>query len=262
MLTLLVAPLLAQAALSPVFAPPLDRAIDYRVAEDRDDGATRQRFVIDRRVTFRRAGDGYVAEVETLAVDGRAGGAGRLFEAGLKAMIDLPMRVDLDRQGRVTGVRDHAALWTAQIAAIARGLTGPAGDAARAATVARMVTPLRAMPPAEQVRRLAEALTPLIGGPDVAPHPARAIRLPARALDGTEGQLDGSETTRVGPDGRLCLDRTAAGTVGGQARRLATRRCIDPATRLVVELVETSETPVDGRPLTIRRTTAITSPVS
>jgi hypothetical protein len=251
----LLAPIVLQAA-APAFSPPLDRALPYRVSELRDDATATRRFTIDRRVTFRRATDGFVAEVETLAVRGDAGASGRMFEGMARAMLGRRVVVNLDRAGKVTDVADVDAVWDAQLAAMRTTLA--TRDPSRAALVATLLAPLASLPRAAKVARLGEMVAPLVTTGPVQPTPERAITLPVRAQDGTRLLLAGTERIIAESDGMLRLERHASGVIAGSTTSMALRRRIDPRSGLIAESVSIDTIETAGTRQIITRSMTMT----
>lgn len=200
----LLAPLAVQVAV-PGFAPPLGRPLSYTVSEVRQQGTTLQRFVIERRVTFSAAADGFVATVDTLSVTGDAGQAGKMFEAMTRSMIGRRVILHLDRAGKVVTVDDLDAVWDAQLTAMT---TMPAP-----AAVTSLLAPLRSLSPAAKTARVGDMIAPLIAGDPITPTPSRTITLPARGPDGTQAMLAGTERVDAAADGMLLFERRASGVV-------------------------------------------------
>ena len=239
------------------FQPPLDRPIAYSFTEARDSGTGVQLFTIDRCVTFRRREGGFAAEVETLRVIGSGKpGMARTFEAAMRAMVGLRVMLTLDAAGHVIGVADRERIWKAQVEGLAAAVAAPAGSA-KAATVATLLAPLRAMPPAQQQERIGEMLTPLIGSDVLASgaRSPRSVSVPAQGRDGSQAVLTGTETSVRERDGMLRFDRSVADATS----RVHLLRRVDPATGLVRETIETSDLSVGGARLRITRTTTVTS---
>lgn len=240
---------------APAFQPPLDTPIAYTATETRDGGAGVQLFTVERRVTFHRREAVLVAEVETLRVSGSGdAGMARLFESAMRAMVGRRVLMTLDPTGRVTDVANRDQVWRAHVEGMAAALAAPAGSA-KAATVASLLAPLRALPPPQQVAKLAEMLDPLIGSDLLVAgeRAARPVSVPARGRDGSQAMLTGSELTVREPDGTLRFERTVADA----GSRLHLLRRVEPATGLVRETVETTAQSAGAVRLTITKSTLV-----
>lgn len=249
-----LAPLAVQAAM-PGFAPPLDRPIAYTVSETRIEGVETRRFAVERRVTFRAAGEGFIAEVETLSAGGDAGRAGQLFASLAHALVGKRIVLTLDRAGKVVDVADLDTLWSAQLAAVSDTLK--ARNPAHVEAFDAMLAPLRAMPRAAKVARMGEMIVALIAEAPVTAIASRQITLPARGQDGTPALLAGSEQATVGADGMVFFERRASGAVKGTPMTVSQRRRIDTRTGLIVESINTSTIETAGGRLIVTRSTAI-----
>jgi hypothetical protein len=108
----------------------------YVATETRDDAGVERSFRSERRLGFRKDGNGFVAEVTLLHSDS---------EAEDRSKIDL--RIHLDRTGGVTSVENRDALWERLCAAIEDMAPARKTDHAHAIAAA-----LRKLPPESQAR--------------------------------------------------------------------------------------------------------------
>lgn len=199
---LAVVALLAAAPADARFAPAAG-AFRLERIEERDDGRQVRRFATTRIVTFARHGAGYTATMR-IVPDSVAGDEG--YRAVQRAMAAVPVEVELDREGRLTGVRDRDGAWARLRAALAA--IGPANAAA-----------LRlhdAVPAAQRDIILAEPLTAVIAA-ELTSRKAgeRPVTLPYARHDGTSGRASGMETTEA--IGNAIIVATEAAGADGQA---------------------------------------------
>lgn len=225
---------------APIFAPPVDRPISVTVDTVRSlSGATDKNFRSRRTVRFRRDGDGWIATLRIIESDGGATAAAQLFEAGFATLEGRDLIFRLDAAGRVTGVDDADALWTAltdAIAAVARSRNALAAQG--------IIDLMQRLPPERRVGQLASLLSPVIAIPEerVAHPQPKTILLPGSAAGGAAQTLTGTRT--VAQDGdTLTVSVSAAGT-GSRGARVAYRlkRRTSPLTGLVLDSEETIET--------------------
>lgn len=214
------------------FAPPLGRELALERVELRDDGAGVRRLRVVRRVRFDRAGRGFLA---TMTVDPTRVEDSKGEQAGYVALVRAlagPIAVELDRDGRMTRVREADAAW----ARLREVIAGPAPDAGRAAAL-RVHD---ATTGAERDAALAGPLLAVLADDVAARAPGvRAVTLPAGGTG--SGTLTGTErTTRQGD--RVVMETDASGTVdtahGAAEVTLFRRRVVDRATGLARDTVE------------------------
>lgn len=231
-----LAALLLQAA--PVFAPPIDVPIRYRVEEVRSDPRGARRFALDRQVVFTRTAVGLFATVTLMAVEGDApADPKRVFDRAMAALIGKPLVFTLDRQGSVIAVEVDDPLWTMVVDTLAKEMLGPAADPGRGAHVAQMLAPLRTASSARRAGMLAGALTPLLTPSDIGnePGPTRAVTVTKRTAGGGSVPLIGQEHVERLPDATLRLFRTVVGDahdMPGSTMRVESETTLDPATGL------------------------------
>ncbi len=239
------------------FAPPLDRPVRYTIRETTSNGGTPHTYIVSRTVTYRRDGDGFIAEATT--TDARAEPAdvkAAMFVAGNQAFVGHPLRIRLDRSGRVVEVIDRQREWDRWLARLGSAMKRT--DAAAFARIARFVEALRAAPPAEQTESLGAHAARIVGTELVArgPTPAIPVRLPAAAP--ATGELLGSERIERRADGLLQYERRADGDMGqGRTARTSLSRTVDPRTGLVHAMRETSRYTLAGRVLDSDRATIL-----
>ncbi len=242
-----------------VFAPPTDRALVVRVAEERTDDRGTIRLTSQRSIRFERAGDGYVATVILHATTGEApAGAARMFERAIAALFGVPLRFMLDARGTMIGSAIAPDVWARFVAGMATATDRPGSGAAP------IIARLRTAPQPEQTRMLASLLTTIlpIAGGTLAPHAPRAVTSSARLPSGAALAMSGEDRADALPDGRLRLTRALAGSADGVTMRNREDRHIDSRTGLCVERRETTVIETDGKSLTTVRTTVIAPSVS
>lgn len=232
-----VAAVPAPAAVSTVaFAPPVDRPLLFRVEERRDEGAGRRRFLVERRVRFRRDGPGWLAEVTLLrAWTDRDDAVARRFLAGVRALDGRVLRYRLVGDGRVAGVEAEDAVWAAMLggfAAASRGSPVPGADLSHASPAMRAAM-------LESPVRSVLALAP-------PPPGVRRVRLPGLGPAGGPVALEGMERTAREADG-LLTTVTDATSDGPPAVTLHRRRTTDPASGLMRHLIEDRRSEIGGR---------------
>lgn len=218
------AAIIAAAPADARFAPAVGAYRLERI-EERDDGQRVRRFAMTRIVTFTRRGAGYVATMR-IVPDSVAGDDG--YRSVQRAMAAMPVDIELDRAGRLTGVRDRDGAWARLRAALAA--IGPANAAA-----------LRlhdAMPAAQRDAILAEPLTAVIAADLTSRRTGeREVTLPYARHDGSAGRASGVETVRAGCDAAVVTTevRSADGAATFALRR---RLTLEPRTGLAREVVE------------------------
>ncbi|NJC33951.1 hypothetical protein GGR88_001425 [Sphingomonas jejuensis] len=143
------------------FAPPLDRPVieDNVVIRELADGKP-GRFVVVREYRFERDGDGYLVVMRATGIDSDVTGPARTgFEVGSRPMINLPLRIRLDAQGRVVGVENTEEYWAAftegQMALRADLEGRPALTPIDRRIIAAVVDGLLAVPADQRAARLA-----------------------------------------------------------------------------------------------------------
>jgi len=127
------------------------------------EGGRTRPFVAERRVVFRRADDGLVAEVTLVRLDAQAEAEiVRNYRLATGGLLDHPVRFRL-MDGRITAVDDADATWAAFLAPFKRIV--PPSDRSIPDT-ARPGAALAALPPQRRTAMLAGALQPLLGNVD------------------------------------------------------------------------------------------------
>ena len=237
---------------APRFAPPLGQWLSYEQIEDRDDAGARTRYRLVRRVRFSTEDAGYLAEVETLTIDGGvASGPGALFESAMSALKGSTIRLHLDAQGAITAIDDQAMLMTRLRDAIVAAASAKASPDERAALAARLAAPLTAMPEPLQRRLLGSVLSPLIADASQSgAAPPEPVKQQGASPFGGLAQLSGTRRRWIDATGRLIVETTLSGTAqsgkdGPPAEmRVTSRDTIDPATRLVIDSITTRRTTI------------------
>lgn len=264
---MIAAILLAAQASAASFAPPLDRPLRAVTEATRTDAGTTRRFTNARRIVFRRAASGYLAEV-TIESGAPAADSdddpAAMFRAGFARIAGRTVTLHLDPAGRVTTIGDQPALWQAFLDGIAA--LAPAGsgelDRKRAGRIRAILAALTALPPERQRATLASLVEPLVAADLAAAgeSPPLPVRLPAASPYGT-AQLDGIRAVRrvagkleavVTADGAIAL----AGPDGPVQGRMSleTVRRVDPVSGLVAEERETRRTHAPDGSLVSERT--------
>jgi hypothetical protein len=269
LIALLATAVAAAQAVAPVpasvFAPPLDIPIRVVNEGSRTDGGVRRHYSSAKRVRFRRAGDGYRAEVTIEPNRPRESASGdptAMFTAGLARLAGRTMIFHLDLQGRLTGMADQAAAWQAMLDGVAA--LAPTGDRAHSGRMRAMLDALGKLPPERQLATLGSMIAPLIAADIVAEGegPPRAVRVPATSAFGI-AQLDGLRVVQRLSTGEIEVTVTAdgpiavkgpAGVANGSVA-LETRRRIDRRTALVMSSTESVRTVLPDGSLASERTT-------
>ncbi|HVI99516.1 MAG TPA: hypothetical protein VM657_10680 [Sphingomonas sp.] len=228
------------------FAPPLDKPFAYVTVETRDDAGVERRFRSERRLVFHKEDGGYVATVTLLhAASGDGGDVGGMFAAALGALEGTPIRIHLDRAGKVTALDDRDVLWER----LCTGFEAMAPDA-NAGRAHAIAAALRALPAGTRVAMLGSLVATVIGGGEaaLAPGSEQAVSLKTRPPAGAPIAIPATQRVSIAPDGLIDI-RTDAETdvpaTGNQARAhlaIERHRLIDPATGLVRRSEETRRT--------------------
>lgn len=248
------------------FAPPLNLWLTYEQVEDRDDAGAHTRYRLIRRVRFSAEGEGYLAEVETLTVDGGvASGPGALFESAMSALKGTTIRLHLDAQGGVTAIDDQAVMMARLRDAIVAAASAKAAPDERAALAARLAAPLTAMPEPLQRRMLGSVLSPLIADASQSgAAPPEPVKQQGASPFGGLAQLSGTRRRWIDATGRLIVETTLSGTAQpGKGpppaeMRVTSRDTIDPATRLVIDSITTRRTTIGAAISLVENHTTLT----
>ena len=254
----MIAPLFSAALIAaapdpaPRFAPPLNQWLTYEQVEERNDAGAVTRYHIARRIRFSVEDAGYLAEVETLTIDGGiASGPGALFESAMAALKGSTIRLHLDAQGAITAIDDQAALMARLRDAIVAAATAMASPDEHAALATRLAAPLTAMPEPLQRRMLGSVLGPLIADASQSgAAPPEPVKQQGASPFGGLAQLSGTRRRWIDATGRLIVETTLSGTAqsgkGGPPAemRVTSRDTIDPATRLVIDSITTRRTTI------------------
>ena len=102
------------------FAPPIDRPLRYRETEHRraPDGGD-LRFTLTEEVSYARDGAGYVMTIRALSADAQAPGpAAAIFEAAMRPMLGVPVKLHLSPAGDPGELVDEDATWARIVAAL------------------------------------------------------------------------------------------------------------------------------------------------
>lgn len=248
---LLAAVLLQASIAAPAFAPPLDSPL--RIVTERTETALEtRRYRLERLVRFREEGGGFRAEALLVRQSAAAPAAlGNLVERGLAALAGRTVTLHLDRKGNVIAVDDMAALWEQVCQAIARGAAARPGldPGAADALAAKLVAPLRALPPERQRALLATLVTAAIMTDPWDPAGAATpVRLPGASPFGTPVMLEGTRSTEKAENGLIRVRTLASAEVaipaesGAPARSgavaLDRRRLFDPRTGMLADATD------------------------
>ncbi len=250
--------LLSAQVAATAFAPPLDVPVRAVTEASRTDSGITRRFTNARRIVFRRAPDGYRAEVtiEGSGAESADDDPAAMFRAGFARIAGRTVVLRLDSKGRVAAVEEQAAVWKAFLDGIAA--LAPPGtsdlDRKRAGRIRAIVAMLAPLPPDRQRATLASLVEPLIAA-DIAAQgerPPQAVRVPASSAFGT-AQLDGMrsvkrtgallEVTVTAHDALMI--QAPDGPVQGRIAFETVRR-VDPATGLIRESREHVSTRLPG----------------
>ena len=114
------------------FAPPLGQALAYDIDLHRPVAGQESRFSAHRTLRFEQAEDGYRlhAVLESLDSDAPEAAAAS-FRAALPPLIGVAMRFRLDGQGKIVGLDDDEAIWTAVEQGLERMMAHFAADTPR-----------------------------------------------------------------------------------------------------------------------------------
>jgi hypothetical protein len=211
---MLFAAVLLQASIAaPAFAPPLGAPLRI-VTERIETSPAERRYRLERLVRFSKEGTGYRAEAVLLTNASAAPEAlGNLVERGLSALAGRTIVLHLDDRGQVTTVDEMAALWERVCQRIAEAAaTRPGLPSVSAA--AKLVAPLRALPPERQRALLATLVTAAImTDPRESPGSFTPVRLPGASPFGTPVTLEGTRRTATADNGLIEASTTASATV-------------------------------------------------
>jgi hypothetical protein len=264
---LLAAVMLQASIAAPAFAPPLGTPLRI-VTERIETSPSERRYRLERLVRFSKEGAGYRAEAVLLANASAAPEAlGNLVERGLSALAGRTIVLHLDERGQVTTVDEMAVLWERVCQRIAEAAAARPGLPADAAS-ARLVGPLRALPPERQRTLLATLVTAAImTDPREAPGSFTPVRLPGASPFGTPVTLEGTRRTATADNGLIRASTTASATVdlpaqaGAPARTgsvsLDRQRIFDPRTGMLSTATDTVRN-VSGTESAARETLLVT----
>lgn len=261
------------------FAPPENRPLRYLVTDERGDAGAPIITRSERRVTFRRDGAGWRADLTVLSVD-MTGPSTITGMAGhvMKVLTGRTIAYRLDREGKVIDVEDQDTLIADMVTAF-RTMAAPSGGdtTVRGPAAARIAQIIAAAPPPAQRAILASLLTVMIAADRTEATPGgRDVSVPAAAL-GKPVSLAGRETVVRSADRVTITVRAEGGVAGAVAGlsdspappvtpmiRIVERRDIDAATGLVLASERTSESWINGKSgaRDLIRTTATLTPVS
>ena len=237
---LLAAVLLQASIAAPAFAPPLGTPLRI-VTERIEISPGERRYRLERLVRFSKEGAGYRAEAVLLTNASAAPEAlGNLVERGLSALAGRIIVLHLDEQGQVTTVDEMTALWERVCQRIAEAAATRPGLPADSAS-ARLVAPLRALPPERQRALLATLVTAAIMTDSrELPGSVTPVRLPGASPFGAPVTLEGTRRTATADNGLVQVSTTASAKVdlpvqaGAPARTgsvsLDRQRAFDPRT--------------------------------
>lgn len=247
---MLLAVVMLQASIAaPTFAPPLGTPLRI-VTERIETSPAERRYRLERLVRFSKEGSGYRAEAVLLANTSAAPEAlGNLVERGLSALAGRTIVLHLDERGEVTMVDEMATLWERVCQRIAEAAARRHGLASGAAS-AKLVAPLRALPPERQRGLLATLVTAAImTDPRESPGSFVPVRLPGASPFGTPVTLEGTRRTATADNGLIRTSTTASAMVdlpaqpGAPTRTgsvsLDRQRVFDPRTGMLSAATDT-----------------------
>lgn len=264
---LLAAVMLQASIAAPAFAPPLGTPLRI-VTERIETSPAERRYRLERLVRFSKESTGYRAEAVLLANASAAPEAlGNLVERGLSALAGRIIVLHLDERGEVTTVDEMAVLWERVCQRIAEAAATRPGLASDAAS-AKLVGPLRALPPERQRTLLATLVTAAImTDPREPPGSFTPVRLPGASPLGTPVTLEGMRRTTTAGNGLIQASTTASAKVelpaqaGALARTgsvsLDRQRAFDPRTGMLSAATDTVRN-VSGTGPTARETLLVT----
>jgi hypothetical protein len=264
---LLAAVMLQASIAAPVFAPPLGTPLRI-VTERIETSPAERRYQLERLVRFSKEGSGYRAEAVLLANTSAAPEAlGNLVERGLSALAGRTIVLHLDERGEVTMVDEMAALWERVCQRIAEAAATRHGLASGAAS-AKLVAPLRALPPERQRGLLATLVTAAImTDPRESPGSFVPVRLPGASPFGTPVTLEGTRRTATADNGLIRASTTASAVVDLPAQpgapmrtgsvSLDRQRVFDPRTGMLSAATDTVRN-VSGTGAAARETLLVT----
>lgn len=264
---LLAAVMLQASIAAPTFAPPLGTPLRI-VTERIETSPAERRYQLERLVRFSKEGSGYRAEAVLLANTSAAPEAlGNLVERGLSALAGRTIVLHLDEHGQVATVDEMAALWERVCQRIAEAAATRHGLASGAAS-ARLVAPLRALPPERQRGLLATLVTAAImTDPRESPGSFVPVRLPGASPFGTPVTLEGTRRTATADNGLIRASTTASAMVDLPAQpgapmrtgsvSLDRQRVFDPRTGMLSAATDTVRN-VSGTGAAARETMLVT----
>lgn len=242
----MIAMIVAVAAVeAPRFAPPDGVVLHCTLDDTRSVAGEARRFGLRRRVVFRRAGDGWTAEVVLVEIrTDRDDPVARRYRAGVGGLSGVTLRYRITADGRVTGLDDEAAVW----AAWRRGITGMVGAKGRAAD------PLAVMSAGQRRALMHSMIAPVLGMADLTLATGESrVRVPA---DDGRAALDGVRVVRDGVPGRRMVATHAASADGSVV--IDRERVIDTATGLVLRESEVRRMTIGDAVETVRSNMALT----
>lgn len=265
---MLLAVVMLQASIAaPTFAPPLGTPLRI-VTERIETSPAERRYRLERLVRFSKEGSGYRAEAVLLANTSAAPEAlGNLVERGLSALAGRTIVLHLDERGEVTMVDEMATLWERVCQRIAEAAARRHGLASGAAS-AKLVAPLRALPPERQRGLLATLVTAAImTDPRESPGSFVPVRLPGASPFGTPVTLEGTRRTATADNGLIRASTTASAKVdlpaqagapaGTGSVSLDRQRVFDPRTGMLSTATDTARN-VSGTGAAARETLLVT----
>jgi hypothetical protein len=242
------------------FSPPLDVPLAYVATETHNDAGVARSFRSERRLLFRKAANGFVAEVTLLGSDsGAEDDIAGMFAKALGAFEGRPVRIQLDRTGAVTAVENRDALWEQLCAAIAA--MAPTGKAKHAQAIAGA---LRKLPAEARTAMLGSLVAPLIAGDEAAltPGSETAASIRTRPPAGAPITIPTTRRVTTAAGGLLAIDVRAEADIPASSGHapahlaIARDRLVDPRTGLVTRTEETRRIELDAGTVSVVQTTA------
>lgn len=233
------------------FAPPIDRALTYRIEQHRPVDGKSARFASVRDLRFAREGDGYVliATLRTIDSDAAENRAAP-YRAAMGPLIGLELRFRMDAQGRIVDLDNAEAVWTKVRAGVDSMLAGfpPDSDRYRAATNVQAL--FAALAPEARLALLAGEFQPLFlfAGVTVEDGAGRQLRTQAGSPLGRPVPVEGA--VRLEAQNGDALD--LAEDLKGEGVTVAIRYRLSRASGLVEN--QTRNLTVGGDTLTENRT--------
>lgn len=196
------------------FAPPVDRALVYRIEQHRPvEGATRL-FSATRDLRFEHAGEGYILHATLRDIDSDAPATGaESYRAALTPLVGVAVSYRLDGQGHIVGIDNLDAAWGAVQSRVDAMLAQFGPDTPRHKAAANVQALFASLSPEGRLSLLAGEIQPifLFAGSDVEGGEGRGLRTVAGSPLGRPVPVEGTVRVTGEPTGALDLEEKLTG---------------------------------------------------